>query len=970
MIYTDEQAIQLLQERCNITFSEEQLSILRHRGGIQIVACAGSGKALVNGTGVLTPHGYKPIESLKVGDKVYSDTGLVSVLGVYPQGLKEEYKLEFNNGVDSGCCEDHLWTYYNEYGEKMTSSIKEIINNKSKMANESEYIPSNIRIKLPKPVEFGEYKSGGYNLGASCQHDLCQIEQFKYSSIESRKELLAGLIDMYGFSDGPEYIIRLSNEEALESYRSIAESLGLFVYTKYTNELHIKTTSTMGKLHNSRDINWDGTYCDYIELEKIVKTNKSKEMTCIEVSGESKLYLTEHCIPTHNTTIITYLVVKRIMTGELYNPRQLLMTTYSKSGAVEMENRIKALLDLVGVNERVEVKTIHASYYKCLARFNLLKPIMSSAKRRGLIKKAINQITLHMEEQDMDEIDRLISFQVNNMYSDENLYKSYEFNVDISLEDYSSIRANYAKFKQEEGLMDFDDLQYYVYYYLCYLKHPEFVQYCKSQWKYFYVDEFQDTSKIQFSILRELLSNSDNLMVIGDDDQCIYSWRGADPSIILNIGAYYNLKKCYLSTNYRCREEILGLAEHGVSHMYNREEKQMQAFKKEGLIELCNKPCKDLYGMNVSVRNYIKDRLLDGEKASEIAVLVRNNSYAQVLGSMLRMSGIAVSITDEMKLSNSQYFKDMECLLELCGDEFNDNCYNSNAVKILWKLIPYLKITTIGVIQNIMSNLGLSIKDTLAVILRDFLGAGAKDFTRNVEIPGIIRKNLELKCRRMSLDTVQGINTVYEVLKFTDRDLKLARLMKLYMQGVDFLMKSTDIRRCFDAFMQHVGEIVRTSGILGIQQFISSTKQLESGVIEDLRDKVTLTTVHSSKGMEWGHVIIMAYDNIGFPSFKYVCRLKDRKVAIADIGNYLDGERRLNYVALTRAINRLTLVGDFDNFSIFGLEALGVMGKKFPDEIVAMAEKSVDLDKLDYVLDKDTLNNIVSQYHNVQVIDI
>ena len=100
-----------MQNKLGIKYSDEQKAILQHRGNSVILACAGSGKALVNGTGVLTPRGYRPIEELKVGDIVYDHLGNEQyVLGVYPQGRKIVKLVRFNTGDEIKCCGDHLWT--------------------------------------------------------------------------------------------------------------------------------------------------------------------------------------------------------------------------------------------------------------------------------------------------------------------------------------------------------------------------------------------------------------------------------------------------------------------------------------------------------------------------------------------------------------------------------------------------------------------------------------------------------------------------------------------------------------------------------------------------------------------------------------------------------------------------------------------------------------------------------------------
>lgn len=688
-----------------------------------------------------------------------------------------------------------------------------------------------------------------------------------------------------------------------------------------------------------------------------------QEITGITFSEEQEKILNHRgglhivaCAGSGKTTTLVYLVTKRIMTGEIANARKLLMTTYSKSGADEMSERINALLRQVGCNDNVEVKTMHASYYKCLAHFNMIKKVVSSGQRRMFIRQAVKEVKLRLEDKDIEDLDGILSYQINNMMNDEQVYRSAVFTLEMSLEDYTNIRSGYARKKQENNMIDFDDMQYYMYYFLCVVKNPEFIKYCKSRWEYYYIDEFQDTSKIQFAIVRALATKSENLMVIGDDDQCIYAWRGADPSIILNIGAYYDLKKFYLSTNYRCREAILKFAERGVKNMYNREEKEMNPFKKAGVVNFSHFYGKDLFGMTEHICSLIIKELENGASPDDIAVLMRNNIHACVLGSMLAQSGFNVKTNAEMKLSNLSYFKDLEMMVDMLGDQFTDQTYDKNiATNMLWKLVPYFGTNGSSAVYEVMSNTSLGLTDAIDYLL--YSGFGIGKFTKNINIPKSVEFRINMKIRRISRDSLVGLSALCAELHKENKVEAFNTLLALYKIGMGFTLKNPDTERVFACFMKYVHMHLQKNGIDAVRQLIASTKQLESDNVAIMGEKITLTTVHSSKGMEWKHVYLLAYDNISFPSFSYLDDIAGRSnVRKEDIIDYIDGERRLNYVALTRAINELTLIGDFNNFSIFGLENLGInIESDSPDKLVRMASKWVATGEFDYVITKDVI---------------
>ena len=148
-------------------FSDEQRKILEHHGNACILACAGSGKALVNGTGVLTPNGYVSIETLKVGDKVFDENGHVQeVLGVFPQGKKKVYKAKFSDDTIIKCCKDQLWAYqtYNMRRTHKGFDVKTL-----------EYIKDNVPINI-YPFE---HKTKGKQNRANIYIPMCEAVQFQ-----------------------------------------------------------------------------------------------------------------------------------------------------------------------------------------------------------------------------------------------------------------------------------------------------------------------------------------------------------------------------------------------------------------------------------------------------------------------------------------------------------------------------------------------------------------------------------------------------------------------------------------------------------------------------------------------------------------------------------------------------------------------------------------------------------------------
>ena len=130
--------------------------------------------------------------------------------------------------------------------------------------------------------------------------------------------------------------------------------------------------------------------------------------------------------------------------------------------------------------------------------------------------------------------------------------------LDYDIEEFKQIVGTYKELKRATGKFTFDDLLIGIYEWLCVAKHPSVIQYCREKYQYLFLDEFQDTNKVQFEIIKAILGADepslrpeDRLVVVGDDDQNVYEWRGTDPNIMINIRSVVDIKKRILSTNYR-----------------------------------------------------------------------------------------------------------------------------------------------------------------------------------------------------------------------------------------------------------------------------------------------------------------------------------------------------------------------------------------------------------------------------------
>ena len=667
-----------------------------------------------------------------------------------------------------------------------------------------------------------------------------------------------------------------------------------------------------------------------LDLEQRTGVPYSEEQRKILLHRGSACILA--CAGSGKTTTCIHLIAKRVLTGEIKDTEKLLFTTFSKTGVNEMKTRLDKLFKTLGIRKTVTVRTLHSFFLHLLKEFGVNMEIIKNYERTKYIREACKQYDVNCSDENILAIDTLLSYQVNNLMSDSAVVASPNNKVDgLTLEKYRAIRVAYKDKKASAGVIDYDDMQTYIYLWLVKFAKSEqeseravaksVRDYCKALWDDFYIDEAQDISKIQYAIIKEIVAKEDDktkldktLVFIGDDDQAIYQWRGSDPDIILSVAPTFDLTTLVLSTNYRCKSEIVDYATRGVMCNSQRYSKGMSAYNQGGKVSIDIGHSESITEYSMKALAHIKKLISAGESPSDIAVLARNNSHLTILGAQLFKEGIYCNLSSEMKCTGSSLYSDLKKLLELS----QGNSYKAdNLGSMLWKICRYMKADVSKAIGEVQSNLGLDAKTTLGFILhaddengRHFF---VNDSTRNL---------LERKVSRISSEHLTILREVYDALKQTPEDC-FAKLAQLYQSGTSWMYKSIErIRNCV-AMIEYFKMCVKTDGVNKTQEFLRTLEQFEAGNVAVISQTLTLCTVHSAKGREWKHVIMFACDNVSQPNFETCAGLVE-KGDIATFNSYIAEERRLFYVGNTRAKDSL-LVLTSKSPSIFVLEALGLL---------------------------------------------
>lgn len=439
---------------------------------IVIKAPAGSGKALCNGTKVLTDCGWKNIENLSLDDLVAgSDGNFHRLLGIYPQGLKQVYRVIFSDGTEIKCSPDHLWTYYADFTAQYTKTIKEIYEN-GYIEKYDLYIPTVAPINFPRNRKREDIDYYEYGLNIKHYNDI--PNSFLYADKIDRMSLFCGIIKALEEDD------YYPTKALGESIKLLGESLG-FVVVLIAHFDYVNVSIT-----NSR------------KIKDIIITDEYKEMTCIAINSPDHLFVTENFILTHNTTTLIAAIAAHRYN---YVNDKICAITYTRAARAEMEARLREL-EIYDV----DVTTIHVwarTRLEDLAvKYNFKIKIMQESTIKGILQDLVTEY-LKKSKMKYVNIDILYNFIFGSKKMD--ITDNYKRTL-------SAIERRYIQYKKDNYLYDFTDYPKYLYDVL--MTYNETIKNIDA----LFVDEFQDVDVEELNIFN--LVETNKKFFIGDAWQC------------------------------------------------------------------------------------------------------------------------------------------------------------------------------------------------------------------------------------------------------------------------------------------------------------------------------------------------------------------------------------------------------------------------------------------------------------------
>lgn len=576
------------------------------------------------------------------------------------------------------------------------------------------------------------------------------------------------------------------------------------------------------------------------------------------------------------TRVLTYRIAHLIRDLEVA-PWNVLALTFTNKAAAEMKQRLSDL----GANvEDVWVGTFHSICARIL-RINANKigfdssfTIYDSDDQNALIKRCIKELSINDSAMKPNYVKACISDAKNKFILPEYYIESFGDNPLAK-----KVKIVYEKYQEalhQSNAMDFDDLILNTI--RLFDSEKAVLEHYKKQFRYIHVDEYQDTNMVQYQLIRLLVNDRCNICVVGDNDQSIYGWRGADIRNIIEFEKDFpGAKVIMLEKNYRSTQNILNLANSVISYNKNRRDKSLWSDLGDGdkIIYYIANDEKDEAQF---VADTIKSGIQSGEKFEDYAILYRTNAQSHNFEYILRRAGIKYDILGGLRFYDRKEIKDLVAYLKFVVNPYDEMSFRRSINEpkrsigsvSIDKIMGYAQSFENNILKAVeycISNKVLSGKATQS--LRDFYNLMIESMN-NEFAPSEILKNILEKTK---------FTEVYELQNDAQAIARLENIDELLSQMMNYEKDKKQKNESYDL-----------AGFLQDISLISDQDQLEEG------EKATLLmTIHTAKGLEFKNVFLVGMEDGIFPSM----------LAMNEDG--LEEERRLCYVAITRAKQKLYL---------------------------------------------------------------
>ena len=581
------------------------------------------------------------------------------------------------------------------------------------------------------------------------------------------------------------------------------------------------------------------------------------------------------------TNRIAYLIEQGVSTDNI------LAITFTNKAAKEMKDRV---IKLIGYDAKsIQISTFHSfglkiikeNYARLGYKSNFV--ILDADDTLTVVKKIMKDLNLNPKFYNPREIRNKISSAKNELMDPEK-YSKVEFDSNII-----EVYRKYNKKLLINNSVDFDDLL--ILPIKLFREYPDILKYYQEKYRYVLIDEYQDTNEAQYIFSKMLCNNHKNIFVVGDNDQAIYAFRGANYKNILNFEKDYpNAKVIMLEENYRSTQNILDAANSVIKHNKMRKDKNLWCNNDVGSkvkyvkVETDKEEC-------AYVSEKIKELHDNNVSYDEIAILYRTNAQSRLIEEEMLKNGIPYRVVGSFYFYNRKEIKDLLCYLRLINNHDDD----VSLLRVINSPKRGIGDKTIENLTNVATEKGISLFEAIE---------SGKELTFKKMI-----LDMEKKCENLTLTEMvdlvlndSGMKDEYKGDKSLEAEIRLENL---------------------EEFKSITKGYEEEYGVISLTDFLNEVA-IVSDVSEhqDSTNKVSLMTIHAVKGLEFDDVFIMGMEEGLFPHYNAI-----NSGSIAEI----EEERRLCYVAITRAKKNLWMLNTKKRM-LFGNTQIN-MPSRFMDEI-------------------------------------
>jgi DNA helicase-2/ATP-dependent DNA helicase PcrA len=661
-------------------------------------------------------------------------------------------------------------------------------------------------------------------------------------------------------------------------------------------------------------------------LEYLTTLNKAQKEAVIHADGPILILAGAG---SGKTRVLTHRICHLIFEHRV-DPRQILAVTFTNKAAAEMRHRVCALLEKiagVAVDERdLWISTFHSACVKILRSeikhlgYNPSFTIYDDSDQLSVIKAVMKELNIS----DSSFSPKAVQAKINKSKNDGVNFEDYDSSFGGPFEDaFVRIFERYANVLKASSAVDFGDIILLTV--KLFRTHPPLLKAYQNRFQHILIDEYQDTNKCQYNLVKLLAGERANICAVGDEDQSIYKWRGADIQNILNFEKDFSNARIYkLEQNYRSSKNIIEAASHVISQNTERRDKQLWTDNYEGekikVIEAY-----DEHDEAQKVTSEISNQVVLGESLNQIAIFYRTNAQSRVLEDILRAKGMNYQIYGGLKFYDRLEVKDMLAYLKLLANP-NDDVSFRRIINVPTRGIGAVSLEKFTYQAQ---DHGTSLYPFLVAAFGPSptvhleLGRSQKQFHKFYELVEKLRAEkgrlLPSDLYTMVLEE-SGYRESLVKEQTVEAQSRLENLAELRQSIVEFELRwgaqNPDKPITLESFLEEIA-------------LVSDIDRFDPDA-----PAVKLMTIHMAKGLEFDVVFVVGLEEELFPNVR---------PWEAEDPSDVEEERRLFYVGMTRARKKLHLVFA-KNRTVFGNSQFRVMSR-FIEEV---PEKYTEFEKADY----------------------